>query len=174
MYIPNWIKNRFPTMQSKMVRMERSSEDTDKLRLEEIERLNGELALMRENLEEEIDRRHESEHRALALSEAASCAIIIHRDDNVLIVNKLFRDMCGFDESCFRVNPDLFWGLFVEPSREEMKRRIDEKDMEAYGAKIRTASGLIQTVWVDPIMVPYNGHGLCRAERIHAWKERHA
>ena len=165
----NWIKPA-PSMSILFV----EENEHDKELSAQLDQASMELSEIGEKLRQEIDRRHYSEYRAIALAEAASSAILIHRDWKVLVANRKFEELTGLKESSLMDDPELIWGMFLEPSREDIKTKIKTGDMSPYEAKIKSTSGEVYRVWIDPIMVPYNGHGLCRAARIHKWEDRNA
>ena len=140
--------------------------------IERLEELDREMLEIQYERDGALAKLQESEHRYRALSEAGFEAIAIHRTGKVLTANDAFEELVGYTEEEIEENPALMFDIIAPGLRDEVKQRIDKKDMSPYRCKFIHKDGTILDVYIRPKYVQYNGSGRCRAAVVTLWETK--
>lgn len=132
---------------------------------------SDELDNLRSRLEEVQRALEEKSNRYQALSKAGREAILIYRDDGVMIANNSFVELSGYSEK--ELFPELVPTLiFRDTGKTKAPVVPGLSPCRTYkGSLVTKANGEIP-VYIREEEVPYNSRGLCKALILTPWHER--
>jgi PAS domain S-box-containing protein len=116
--------------------------------------------------------------RAQALCDASSEGIIIYCGEKILVVNKAFSDMIGYNELELKgdnnlpIEKRLIWQIVIPEHREKVKGKIRNDDLKPCKLECITRTGEKIFLQVLSDEIEYGKEGLCRVAIITPWEDK--